>query len=181
MTAINTAANWRPRAKSFRTGVVKAAFFALGRALEAAAILDRDVKSEVDGWKDPFSVMMYVMPKGPAMALEKKNGVLRYIGSDPIDADLTISFKNMESAFLVCSGQIGTPESYAEHRANLKGDTTGAMSLIRCMNQVQAYLFPYVMAKRVLKRVPAMTPRKWLNRMIIYTVGVPVGLARFKG
>jgi len=139
------------------------------------------VKREVDSWKDPYTLMMYVLPKGPAMSLEKRNGVLRYLGSDRIDAGLTISFKNMEAAFLVCSGQIGTPESYAEHRATLKGDATGAMSLIRCMNRVQAYLFPYVMAKRVLKRVPPMTPRRWLNRMIIYTVGVPVGLARFKG
>ncbi|MBW1988760.1 MAG: hypothetical protein JRI97_04355 [Deltaproteobacteria bacterium] len=181
MTATNTAAKYRPREKTFRTAVVKAAFFAMGRVLESAAVLDEDVKREVDSWKDPFTFMFYVMPKGPAMVAQKKNGLLRYLGSEEIDADLVFYFKNMEAAFMICSGQIGTPQAYAEHRAALKGDASEALSVIRALNYVQMYLFPRFMAKKVLKRVPPMTPRKWLNRLAIFTVGLPLGLGRFKG
>jgi hypothetical protein len=169
---------WKPRRKILKKLVVQTSFFALGRAFEAAGYLDADVKKEIRDWKEPMTIMFQVMPNGPAMVVEKSGGRIRYAGSEAVPADLTVFFKNMESAFLVMSGQIGTPQGYAEHRMALKGDTGQAMPLIRCLNQVQAYLFPKIMAKRVMKRVPKMSLRKMAYRVVILAVGVPVGLSR---
>ena len=84
--------------------------------------------------------------------------------------------KNIESAVLIFTAQIGTPQGYAEHRMSIKGDIGQAMSLIRCLNIVQAYLFPKIISKRILKRVPNFTIKKHLNRFIIYFVGIPFGI-----
>ncbi len=178
MMIANTVAKWRPREKPLKKFVVASAFLALGSAMETAAILDKDVRNEVKTWKDPMVVMFEVLPNGPYMVLEKRNGRLRYLGMNKMPADLAISFKTLEGAFLVMSAQIGTPQSYAEHRATLKGDVSAAMSLIRCLNIVQGYLFPKIISKRVLKRVPPMNLTKHAIRAVIYALGVPYGLRR---
>lgn len=178
MTVTNTVGQWRPREKPFKKFVVASAMLALGSAMETAAILDEDVRREVETWKDPMTVMFEVLPAGPYMVLEKKGGRLRYMGTKKIPADLVISFKTLEGAFLVMSAQIGTPQSYAEHRATLKGDVSSAMSLIRCLNIVQAYLFPKIISQRVLKRVPPMSLKKHAIRAVIYALGVPYGLRK---
>jgi len=179
MAAIETSSRtWRPRQKPFKSAVVKAALFALGSALEAAAVLDEDVRHEVATWKDPFSVLFQVVPNGPSMVFEKRNGKLVFKGTKAVKADLSVYFKNMESAFLILSGQIGTPQGYAEHRMTLKGDTSQGMGLIRVLNVVQFYLFPKILAQRIIKRLPEMTPKKMLNRFLILGVGIPLGFRR---
>jgi len=178
MTITNTVAKWRPREKPFKKFVVASAMLALGSAMETASVLDEDVRKEVAAWKDPLVVMFEVLPKGPYMVLEKRNGRLRYLGTNKIPADLVISFKTLEGAFLVMSAQIGTPQSYAEHRATLAGDISNAMSLIRCLNIVQGYLFPKIISQRVLKRVPPMSLKKHAIRAVIYALGVPYGLTK---
>ncbi len=166
----------KKRAKLF---AVQAGLFLLGRALEAAAVLDRDVRNEVDGWNDPMTIMLHVQSHGPSMVLKKQDGVLRYAGSSPVDADLTIYFKNLESAFLVFSAQMGSPQGSAEHRVSLKGDASQAMSLIRCMEIAQAYLFPKVIARQCLKSVPPLTLKRAVIRAGILGLGIPLGLGRF--
>jgi hypothetical protein len=178
MTVENSVHRWRPREKPLKKFVIRASLFALGTTLEWAAVFDPAVRAEVRQWKDPFSILFAVLPDGPYTVLEKRGGRLVYKGSKKQPADLTLSFKTVEGAFLVMTGQIGTPQSYAEHRATLKGDTVEAMSLIRCLNAVQAYLFPGILAKRVLKRTPEMTPKRWAIRAAILGVGLPAGLRK---
>ncbi|MEW5736516.1 MAG: hypothetical protein AB1921_16850 [Thermodesulfobacteriota bacterium] len=178
MQAENTVSKWRPREKPFKRLVISASMFALGSALEAAAAWDPEVRSEVESWRDPLAILMEVKPNGPYMALEKRDGVLRYLGPDKISADLVISFKTVEGAFLVMSGQIGTPQSYAEHRATLSGDASQAMSLIRCLTIVQAFLFPRILAERVLKRVPEMPPKRMMIRAAVLGAGIPRAIPR---
>ncbi len=169
---------WRPRQKPFKVAAVKAGMFLMGSALESAAVLDEDVRREVEAFKDPWTVVMQVLPKGPSMVIQKKDGKLRYMGSNPMDADMTIYFKNLECAFLCFSAQIGTPRGYAEHRMTLQGDASQAMGLIRALNIVQAYLFPKIITRRLAKRVPPMTPRKWAIRAAILGAGIPFGLRK---
>lgn len=181
MTEKHVPHRWKPRKKTAKTLVVRASFFLVGRALEAAAILDKDVKAEVAQWKDPITFLFQVLPNGPFMVLKKEDGVLRYAGSDPVEADMTLYFKNIESAFLIFSGQMGAPHGSAEHRVALKGDASQAMSFIRCLENVQAHLFPAVIAKRVLKDTPRLTLRRAAVRAGIYGLGIPLGLGRFAG
>jgi hypothetical protein len=86
--------------------------------------------------------------------MKKKNNMLYYCGKSEIDADLSIYFKNIEAALLVLMGKIGIGQAFAEHRFVVKGDIMESMSLVRCLNIVEAYLFPNFIAKKILKKVP---------------------------
>jgi aldehyde:ferredoxin oxidoreductase len=170
----------QPRRKPLKRTVVTAVLFTLGRALQAAARLDPTVAAEVAAWPERYRVAMAVQPRGPHMLLEKdESGRLRYrgMGGDPSTADLVIYFKNLESAFLVLTAQMGTSQGYAEHRMSAKGDLSIAASLIRCLETVEAYLFPSPLARRLMRRLPRFEfwRKQWV-RLMIYLVGIPIGL-----
>ena len=52
------------------------------------------------------------------------------------------------------SGQVGVAGAYARHGFVLKGDIARAMSVVRCMDLAEAYLFPKLISKKILKEVP---------------------------
>ena len=70
------------------------------------------------------------------------------------DPDILISFKSIDGAFLVFSGQMGITEAYAQHRFMVKGDIAEIMSIVRCIELAEVYLFPKIITKRILRRVP---------------------------
>lgn len=101
---------------------------------------------------------------------------MKYRGSGLEEADLVVNFKNLECAFLVCTGQLGPAQGYAEHRMSIKGDLSQAMAYIRCLNILEAYLFPKIISRRIMKRVPPMGLRKQAVRLVIHLMGIPLGL-----
>ncbi len=165
-----------PGKKPFNSLVVKSALFILGRGFQSLALRDEVVKQEVDSWEESFSVLLEVLPRGPYLLLQKRNGKLRMVGLRSDDADLVISFKTLGSALLIFTGRMSTPQAYAEHRMSVKGDLARAMSLTRCLNQVQFYLFPAFIARRILKRMPVMTWRRFALRLYVYILGIPFGI-----
>ena len=54
----------------------------------------------------------------------------------------------------VLTGQMGVARAYAEHRFTLKGDIGVTMGLVRMIDIAEAYLFPRIMTKRILRSVP---------------------------
>jgi hypothetical protein len=126
----------------------------LGRGFQACAQLDSTVKAEVAQWRDDYSVLIKVEANGPCLVMKKKNNMLCYYGKSEIDADLSIYFKNIEAALLVLTGRIGIAQAFAEHRFVVKGDIMESMSLVRCLNIVEAYLFPNFILKNILKKIP---------------------------
>lgn len=69
-------------------------------------------------------------------------------------ADVDIQFKCLDEAFLLATGQLGVAQAYAEHRFTLTGDIAATMPFVRCVNIVEAYLFPKIMTRRILLSVP---------------------------
>lgn len=165
-----------PRGRPFMTRAVKIVLFVLGRGFQSIASRDEEVKQEVEVWEESFSILFEVLPGGPYLFLQKQNGKLRMVGLKRDEANLVISFKTLGSSFLILTGQMGTPQGYAEHRMSVKGDLAKAMSLIRCLNLVEFYLFPGFIARRILKRLPAMTLRKFGLRLHVYFLGIPFGI-----
>ena len=161
------------RAKRF---IVRANFFILGRGLQAASRFDSCVKKEISRWNEGFTVVMKVRPEGPSLAWRKSNGRIRYMGSGSVEADLAIIMKNLDTAFLMVTAQIGTFHAYAQNRIALEGGTVDAMILTRCLNTVEAYLFPKFVSRRILKRSPKMTPRRFCIRFLIYFPGIVFGV-----
>lgn len=164
-----------PGRKRFKTLVVKAVLFILGRSFHAASRWDPDLKKEIASWEEGFTFMMRVFPVGPRMGVEKRRGILLYRGSRPENADLIITFKSIESAFLVFTAQCGTARAFAESRFIVNGDLPKAMSLVRCLNILQRHLFPLFINRRILKRPPPMPWYKQFIRLYIYLLGVPFG------
>jgi aldehyde:ferredoxin oxidoreductase len=170
----------KPRSKWFKDLVVSVVFFVLGRALQSLSRIDETIKKEVATWQVDTMTLFKVLPKGPRMAFQKKSdGTLAYRGTKVGDDDATIiiSFKNLECAFLMMTAQVGTARAYAEHRMSVKGDLSTAMSIIRCLNIVERYLFPTLIAKNVIKRLPPIPFYiRHLRRLWVYVSGVIFGL-----
>lgn len=165
-----------PGRRPFITLVVKIVLFVLGRGFQSIALRDEEVRQEIESWEESFSILFEVLPEGPYLLLQKQNGKLRMLGLQKQEADLVISFKTLGSAFLIFTGQMGTPQGYAEHRMSVKGDLARAMSLIRCLNLVEFYLFPGFIARKILKRLPGMTLRRFGLRLHVYFLGIPFGI-----
>jgi hypothetical protein len=165
-----------PLSKRLKAGVIRVVMFVLGRALQSASRLDPTVRREVADWEDGYSIIMRVLPRGPAMGLAKRGNRLKYLGGKLSQADLVISFKNTEAAFLVFAGLIGAETGFAQHRMSVKGDLPGAMSFIRCVNLLEAYLFPKFISRRILKEVPPMGFQRWSIRLAIMVAGIPFGI-----
>lgn len=166
----------KPGKKWVKELVVKIVFMVLGRAFQSGSRHDPEIRREIAAWPENFMVMMNVFPEGPRMVLEKIHGRLTYHGNKIIRGDLVINFKNMECAFMVMTPQIGPAQAFAQRRMTVTGNLVDAMIFTRCLNIIIAYLYPKFICKRLLKRVPVMTARKRINRVIIYTAGIPFGL-----
>ncbi|MEN6522532.1 MAG: aldehyde ferredoxin oxidoreductase family protein [Anaerolineaceae bacterium] len=170
----------KPRSKWFKNLVVNVVFFVLGSALQSLSRMDETIKKEVASWQADTLALFKVLPKGPRMAFQKKpDGTLAYrgtkIGDD--EATIIISFKNLECAFLMMTAQVGTAKAYAEHRMSVKGDLSVALSIIRCLNVVERYLFPTFIAKNVIKRLPHIPFYiRHIRRLWVYIAGVVFGL-----
>jgi len=127
----------------------------LGRGLGACARLDSRAAEEVQGWEEGARVSLQVAPDGPAMAVEKRGGRLRFLGTRPVeDADLLITFKHLDAALPILLGMKSVARGYAERRMTMKGDLTFAMSVVRVMLLVEAYLFPRLITRRIMQRIP---------------------------
>jgi len=85
--------------------------------------------------------------------IKKENGKIVRI-KEAESMDLEITFKSIDVAFLMFTGRLGVSKAYAEHRFTLKGEIGKAMSLVRCIDIAEAYLFPKFITKNILKEIP---------------------------
>ena len=53
------------------------------------------------------------------------------------------------------TGRLGVSKASAEPRFTLKGEIGEAMSIVRCMDIVEAYLFPEIITRNILKAQPS--------------------------
>lgn len=142
--------------RPFKLLVARFLLWFLGRGLTACGALDSRVQAEVRHWPEGVSVAMCVAPAGPAMVVGRRGGRLRLLGSGRTDtADLLITFKHVDAALPVLLGQTSIARSYAERRMTMKGDLTFAMSVVRVMLIVEACLFPRLITRRIMQRIPA--------------------------
>lgn len=173
--------NVLPGKKRFKTLVNKIVFVVLGRAIQTISRLDEDFRREVANWPDNYRFMMKILPHGGCMCLQKDSqGNLVYLGADEKHektADMIFYLRNTDSAFMLFTARAGIPKAYAEHRMSAKGDIAYSMSITRCFNITQAYLFPHFLAKRIMRRVPAIPfLRKYAMRARLYLLAVPFGV-----
>ena len=162
--------------------VVQSSFFCLGRAFQSASLFDKDLQKEISAWDNLFTIMLKVHPHGPCLILQKINNKIRFIGLDEKYAnretiDLTMVIKNIASAYMLMTMQVGNSQAAVEHRFSMvKGDTIQMMRYTRCLNIIVSYLLPSFVARKIIRKLPKMTLRKHMNRFLIYTFGLVFGI-----
>ncbi len=148
--------------------VVHTALVALGASFELLSRLSPEMQAETRDWPEGRTLSMGVLPDGPAIAVRKQNGRLVFLGEGDHGAPLRVLFKNVDSAFLVMSAQIGAHTAFAEHRAVVHGSLSDVMEVNRALAIVLKYLFPGLLLKRVMKRMPTFTPAQLLVKGKLY-------------
>lgn len=140
----------------------------LFRALRVLYRKDRRVGSEIDSWPDGLTLKLKCGPGGAVLALQKngEHGVRRLRAAQ--HTDITMSFKSVQGAFRVLSGQVGISEAYARHLFSLEGDIYQTMSFVRCVEYAEAYLFPKIMTRRILREIP----EKKLSTLQVYALAL---------
>ncbi|MGD9733438.1 MAG: hypothetical protein AB7U45_14770 [Desulfamplus sp.] len=164
-----------PKIKWFKILVIKIVFLVLGRAFQSASKHDDELRKEISSWRDGFTLIMKVMPDGPYMGLEKKDNSLEFKGSQLKNGDLEIYFRNVESAFMIMTPQMGSHQAFAERRMSIKGDLSIATAFTRTLVILMSILYPEFIVKRLVKRVPPLTFKRLKLRVWLYTVGIVLG------
>ena len=126
----------------------------LYRSLRVLYRDDSSVREEIDGWKNNLSFKLVCGPGGAVLALRRSEhaGVRKLQRAQR--AEITMRFKSVEGAFQVLSGQKSIADAYAEQLFTLEGDIYQTMSFVRVVEYAEAYLFPRIWSRRILREVP---------------------------
>jgi hypothetical protein len=147
----------------------------VGRAIQAAGRIDRDVKKEFSELPEGFCFSLGVLPDGPFMIVERDDrGRPRYLGWKKTRKKLPLEMKikNLEAAIKVFTFQEGTTVAFARDRFIVEGDIIFGLAVMRVLNIVEVYLLPKIITKLAVKRYPKWSEfspvRKHVNRILIY-------------
>ncbi len=157
--------------------VVGIALLALGGTFEKVSKHSAELKQEIKTWKKGIVISLGVLPNGPSISLKEDNGTIRYLGRGYKNPDVRILFKNMDSAFMPFTAQMGSHIAFVQHRALLHGNVVDGIKANRAMGIVQAYLLPGIVFKKVFKLPPKLTLKQKLFKLYVYlTMGIDMAL-----
>ena len=165
--------------KWFKKDYVAIMLWFVGRAIQAAAAMDKTVRKEFEELPDRFTFSLSVMPAGPHMIVGKsKRGIVHYLGWDPEGKDITLrmKIKNIEAAMLLFTFQESTVVATARDRLIVDGEVPHACAVVRILDIVEVYLLPKFIAKLAVKRYPAESPGKRLSRRLLLYVRTILGV-----
>jgi len=144
----------------------------MGRAIQAAAKADREVRREMARLPEGFTFVLGVLPASPAMIVGKDDrGRVKYRGrrTEGKQIDLQLKIKNIEAAVLMFTFQESTATAVARDRLVVDGEVTSACAVVRILDIVEVYLLPKFLAGMAVKRYPSWTlGRKWFGRLQVY-------------
>jgi hypothetical protein len=144
----------------------------VGRAIEAAAKVDRGVRQELDAIPKGFTFALNIAPDGPAMVVGKdKTGRVRYLDTNTKDRyiDLTLTIKSIEAAMLLFTFQEAMVTAVARDRLIVDGDVPTACSVVHLLELVEVFLLPKSLASLAMRRYPDLSiMRKSVGRVLIY-------------
>ncbi len=142
----------------------------VGRGLAIASRIDSQVAHEISHLPVEMTIAMRVYPNGPCCFLQRTHSDLSYLGvHDSGAADMEIIFKHLQHAWLLYTFQENTPMAFARNRIVLNGEVAHATVFNRCLARLLALILPRPIAKRAMKRYPAIAlPHKLRLAASIY-------------
>lgn len=161
-------------AKSEKRFLAKTSLLAFGAGFELVSRHVEAMQNEIEAWDDGRKVGIGVWPGELAITIEKRaKDNIAYLGFGLKEPDVTILFKNLDSAILLFMAQLGAANAVAERRVIVHGDNALAMQVTRTMAIVQSYLFPTVLLKPIFKRAPKLGSKELMNKALIYAKLIP--------
>lgn len=158
-----------PSEKWLKAQITRLCLYFLGMGIETAYKNMPEVKKEMDSLPEPFSFCFNVV-NGPSMLILKNGSKVKYVGEkEAYHADLELVVKNIELAYLTMTGRISTPDATYHNRQFIRGELNYMMIMIRVMNAAQTLLFPNLLLRFYIKKVPPLTMRTMINRAKAYT------------
>lgn len=144
-----------------------------GRAIQAAAKVDEQVRKEFDNLPADFTFSLGCLPDGPWMVVGKEKGNVKYLGGNPGERHLHVrlAIKNVDAAFLILSFQESTAVATTRNRLIMDGEVPYALAATRILDIVEVYLLPKSIAALAVKRYPSWwsVGRKLGGRIGVYT------------
>lgn len=130
----------------------------VGRGLVSTSQQDEQVHREISVFPAGYVFQMVVMPVGPSFSVQvHADGTLRLLKNFQGRPDLCVRFKHMAHAFLVFSFQESTVQAFANDRMYVDGDVAHAIRLVRCLSRMEVLILPKFVARRAVKRYPAIS------------------------
>ncbi len=129
----------------------------VGRAVQAAARVDKFVAKEFAAMPEGYTFSLGAFPNGPYMVMGKDaNGRAKYLGGNikKHEVHLEMGLKSMGNLFTMFSFKESTPIANARDRLFVSGDVPLACAVVRILDIVQVYLLPKPIAKLAIKRYP---------------------------
>ncbi len=142
----------------------------VGRGLAIASRVDSEIAREVAHLPAELTIAMKVYPHGPCCLLQSTENGLGYLGvHDSVGADVEIIFRHLQHAWLLYTFQENTPTAFARNRIVVDGELAHAMVFNRCLTRLLTLILPRLIARRAVKRYPAIALRdKMLLAATIY-------------
>ena len=155
--------------------IAEVALLALGVMFQDLSRTCPELKKELADWNDGRTFALGILPHGPGVTFQYTGGRIKYLGKGIKNPDVTIYFKNIDSALLVFTGQMGAHTASIQNRTVIHGDLGQTMQTVRAMDFVIAYLMPGFMHKNLFKRRPHLS----MNRQLLKAgllAALPAGL-----
>lgn len=147
----------KPGKRYFTRAYLFIMLWIVGRAIQAAARVDKEVAQEFDRMPEGYTFSLGAFPNGPYMVVGKDDvGRVRYLGGkiDKHPVNLEITLKSTTHLFFLFTFRESTPTANARDRLCVSGDVPQACAAVRILNIVQVYLLPKPIAKLAVKRYP---------------------------
>ena len=128
---------------------------------------------EISNWNNGRRFGLGVLPKGPHITLEIRDDGIYYLGKGRLSQDVAFLFKNLDSALMVLTAQMGSHQAVAECRVLIDGDNAYAMELNRALAIVETYLFPSFILNKIFKAPPKLTMEQLLTKSKVYGALMP--------
>lgn len=178
---INKYPEVKPGHKRFKQYYLATMLWTVGKAIAAAAKVDREIATELQKLPNDFTLRLMIQPERafplffytkmlPGFVVDKgllpyglqmivhkdKQGRIQYQGADPRGKkfDLSMSFKSLEAAMMVFTFRESTPTGFAHDRFVVEGYLPYATAFMRVLDIVQVYLLPKFIASLAIKRYP---------------------------
>jgi len=161
-----------------KRAVVSTSLLALGVAFEIVSKHAKELKEELKYWQDGLVISLGVL-NGPIITFKNDGGEIKYLGKGiKGNPDLTIYFKNVDSAFMTFTGQMGSYTAFVQHRALLHGNVGQAMQASRAMAIVQTYLMPGLIFDKLFKRAPKLSASQLALKARVMATLTPLMIAK---